>query len=102
MPSVMFQKFQVRPQTETNKSPGSLLASVSRQVMQWVKLKAAVVGLQDTGQEASSCAPSPHTLTPPPLEGFIETQLSLAVWSAKGEKNQPGRKLSIKSMIMTM
>lgn len=44
------------------------------------------------GQEASSGAPSPHTLTPPPLEVYIETQLPWAVWSAEGEKNQPERK----------
>lgn len=81
-------KFEVRPQTETNKSPEPLL------VMHRVKLKAApgLRGSGSPGQEASSGAPSPHTLTPPPLEVFIKTQLPWAVWSAEGEKNQPERK----------
>lgn len=52
------------------------------------------------GQEASSGAPSPHTLTPPPLEVFIQTQLSWAVWSAEGEKNQPERKSSSRSCVI--
>lgn len=52
------------------------------------------------GQEASSGAPSPHTLTPPPVEVFIKTQLSWAVRSGEGEKNQPERKSSSRSCVI--
>lgn len=67
-----------------------------------VKLKAApgLWGSGAPGQEASSGAPSPHTLTPPPLEVFIKTQLSWAVWSGEGEKNQPERKSSSRSCVI--